>query len=80
MSQDYDIYLQDAVDAIDRIQEYVRGITREAFETDGMRFDAVIRILEVIGETVKQVPESVREEHPGVEWRKIAGLRDVLIQ
>ena len=79
MSRDYDIYLQDAVEAIDRIQEYVREITLEAFETDGMRFDAVIRNLEVIGEAVKQVPESVREEYPSVEWRKIGGLRDVLI-
>lgn len=57
----------------------MRGITREVFETDAMRFDAVIRNLEVIGEAVKQVPEFVREEYPSVEWRKIAGLRDVLI-
>lgn len=44
-----------------------------------MRIDAVIRNLEVIGEAVKQVPDSVREKHPSVEWRKIAGLRDILI-
>ena len=44
-----------------------------------MRFDAVIRNLEVIGEATKQVPESVQEWYPSVEWRKIAGLRDILI-
>ncbi len=43
------------------------------------RIDAVIRNLEVIGEAVKQVPDSVREKYPSVEWRKIAGLRDILI-
>lgn len=44
-----------------------------------MRIDAVIRNLEVIGEAVKQVPDSIREKYPSIEWRKIAGLRDILI-
>ncbi len=79
MSRDYDIYLEDILEAIDRIQEYMQGVNRAAFETDRMRFDAVIRNLEVIGEAVKQAPDSVREKHPSVEWRKIAGLRDILI-
>ena len=34
MSQDFDIYLKDILEAIDRIQEYVQDVTREAFETD----------------------------------------------
>lgn len=79
MSQDFDIYLEDILEAIDRIQEYVQDVTRETFEADRMRIDAVIRNLEVIGEAVKQVPDSIREQYPRVEWRKIAGLRDILI-
>ena len=79
MSRDYEIYLEDISGAIDRIQEYIQGITRTEFETDRMRFDAIIRNLEIIGEAVKQVPESLRDEYPSVEWRKIAGLRDLLI-
>ncbi|RKU15780.1 hypothetical protein C6501_06360 [Candidatus Poribacteria bacterium] len=79
MSQDFDIYFEDILEAIERIQEYVQDVTRETFETDRMRIDAVIRNLEVIGKTVKQVPGSVREKYPSVAWWKIAGLRDVLI-
>ena len=79
MSRDYDAYLEDIREAVDRIQEYVQGITRDAFVAERMRFDAVIRNLEVIGEAVKQVPDSVRQNYPDVEWRKIAGLRDILI-
>ena len=79
MSQDSNIYLEDILEAIHWIQEYMRGVTRENFGTDRMRFDAVIRNLEIIGEATKNVPDSVREKHPNVAWRKIAGLRDILI-
>ena len=41
--------------------------------------DAVVRNLEIIGEAVKQVPPGVRQQAPGIEWSKIAGLGDVLI-
>ncbi len=79
MSLDFDIYLEDILEAIDRIQEYIQDVTRGTFERDRMRIDAVVRNLEIIGEAVKQVPDSVREKYPSVEWRKIAGLRDILI-
>ena len=79
MSRDSDIYLEDILEAIERIQAYLQDVTREDFETDRMRIDAVIRNLEIIGEAVKQVPDSVREKYPSIAWRKIAGLRDILI-
>jgi uncharacterized protein with HEPN domain len=44
-----------------------------------MAQDAVIRNFEVIGEAVKRIPESLKEERPDIPWRRIAGLRDVLI-
>ena len=39
----------------------------------------MIRALEVIGEAARQPPPSVRDRRPGVPWRNIAGMRDVLI-
>ena len=40
---------------------------------------AVIRALEVIGEAVKNISTPLRERHPDIEWREIAGLRDKVI-
>ena len=44
-----------------------------------MEWDGVVRNLEIIGEAVKNIPEDVKRDNPDVEWRKIAGLRDILI-
>jgi len=38
-----------------------------------------LRRLEVIGEAVKNLPLDFREKYPNIDWKKIAGLRDVLI-
>ena len=54
MSRNYEIYLEDVLDAINRIQSYMQEITRTEFESDQMRFDAIIRNLEVIGEAVNR--------------------------
>lgn len=63
MSRTYNIYLLDIIKAITRIETYLQDTTLIEFENDEMRFDAVIRNLEVIGEAVKRVPESIRQRH-----------------
>ena len=51
----------------------------KAFCSDEVRYDAVIRNLEIIGEASKKIPEHIRSTYPKVEWRKVSGLRDILI-
>ena len=54
------------------------GLDFHAFVRNELVYDAVLRNLEVLGEAAKKVPDSVRARHPSVEWRAIAGLRDVV--
>lgn len=51
----------------------------DSFLRDETLKRAFVRSLEVMGEAVKQIPDSVRQKHTGVEWRAIAGMRDRLI-
>jgi uncharacterized protein with HEPN domain len=76
--KDERLYLIHILESLGKIEDYTRG-GRDAFMGSPLVQDAVIRNFEVIGEAVKQIPDSLKLEHPEVPWRRIAGLRDVLI-
>jgi len=78
MPRDFEVYLEDIRQAIGKIQSYTAGITRDMFDQDDRTVDAVIRNLQIIGEAAKAIPDSIRAGYPNVEWKKIAGLRDIL--
>ena len=78
MSRDYKQYLEDILEAIQKIDTYVKDVEFEQFADDSMRREAVFFNLQIIGEAVKHIPDALREAYPAVEWRKIAGLRDIM--
>ena len=78
MSRDSRLYLEDILEAATRIRSYVEGASRGTLDTDLRTRDAVLHNLEVIGEAVKKLPESLTERDPGVDWRGFARMRDVL--
>lgn len=79
MPRNFKVYLEDILEATAKIRQFTVGFTLEKFSADTKTFDAVIRNLEIIGEAIKKVPEDMRKKYPDVEWKKIAGLRDILI-
>ena len=77
MSRD-EIYLRHILGAIDRVEQYT-AVGKTSFLTTPHWQDATIRQLEVIGEATKHLSEETRSRRPEVPWRRIAGLRDILI-
>ncbi len=72
-------YLQDILDSIISIKEFLAGMDYDSFRKDKKTQYAVIRALEIIGEASKKVPKEIREIYPDIPWRSIAGMRDKLI-
>ena len=44
-----------------------------------MRYFAVSRLLEIIGEATKNLSNDFKSKYPNVPWKKMSGLRDVII-
>lgn len=79
MSRDYKLYLEDILDAAHKIEQYTKGLSFQQFSKDQMRVDAVLRNLEIIGEATKNLPVDLRTKYSATNWRKVAGLRDIVI-
>ncbi|HLT24522.1 MAG TPA: DUF86 domain-containing protein [Ignavibacteria bacterium] len=77
--REWKLYIKDIVECINKINDYIGKMSKEEFLNDDKTFDAVMRNLEIIGEAVKLIPSSVKEEYGSIEWKKIAGLRDIII-
>lgn len=79
MKRDYGDYLHDIVNSIDETVLFTDGLTFEEFAHDPKTINAVIRSLEVLGEAVKSLPDSIRSQASDIPWRRMAGMRDKLI-
>lgn len=78
MSRSLSLYLANILSSIEKIQNYTRSITYDELIEDGRTLDAVIHNFYIIGEATKQIPETIRIKYSQVEWKKIAGLRDII--
>ena len=67
------LYLEHIRDALRDIHAY-SGTGREAFFTERMRQDAILRKLKVIGQAVKNLSESTKSLQPHIPWKQIAGI------
>jgi uncharacterized protein with HEPN domain len=78
MKRSYREFLQDILDAITEIEFFINGISFEEFQLNREKILAVVKLLENIGEAVKNIPKEQRQLYPSIPWQSIAGMRNIL--
>jgi uncharacterized protein with HEPN domain len=61
------------------LSKMTQNTDKETFLNDETLRRSFVRSIEIIGEAVKQIPDSTRKQYPQIELRSIAGMRDRLI-
>jgi uncharacterized protein with HEPN domain len=73
------LYICHILEAIDYIEQFAEGHTRETIFEERMRYDAILRNLQTMAESSKRLPDSIKNSHAEVPWRDIAGFRNILV-
>ena len=72
-------YLRHILEECEFLMRNSSGLSFENFVNDPVLERAFVRSLEIIGEAVKKLPLYLKNQYPEIPWKKIAGMRDVLI-
>lgn len=78
-NRDVSAFLQDMLEAIQEIESFTAGVDFEAFQGNREKILAVVKLLEILGEAVKQIPDELRDQYPHIAWSAIAGMRNILV-
>lgn len=79
MKRDLRLFIEDVSESIRLIEKYIGDLSKGDFDKNQELKDSIVRRLEIIGEAVKNIPDDFKEKYPEVPWKKIVGLRDIII-
>jgi len=77
--RDWTLFLKDIHTHSKKIRTYTKDLSMQEFFKDSKTYDAVMRNIQIIGEAIKLLPADVRKQHTNVDWKKAAGLRDMVV-
>jgi len=73
------LLLEDIIDAISKIERYIKNLSYDDFLNDDKTNDAVIRNFEIIGEAANNLSDEICLKYPKINWRQVIGFRNRLV-
>jgi len=74
-----ELYLADALEAIDAVESYIKNISFETFKEDRKTYSATIREYIVIGEAIAHMIDELQDKIPSFPWRVIKDFRNLIV-
>ena len=71
-SKDPGQQLQDILDNIDAVRQFIGAMDFKTFAADQKTFYADTRALEIVSEASRRLPEDVKAAHSSIDWRAVA--------
>ncbi len=71
--------LADIRNAANNLAEFTNGITYDVFVDDKLRYYAVLKNIEIIGEAAYMLSADFKNAHPNIPWKSIINMRHVLV-
>jgi uncharacterized protein with HEPN domain len=65
--------------AIQAIEEYTNGFSKETWQNEPMRYDATLRQLEIVGEASNHLSNELIDSNPDIPWHSVAGFRNIVV-
>ena len=72
-------YLKDILEAVEKINRYIKDLDFENFLKNDLVFDGVVREFEIIGEATNNIGWEFKDKYPDIPWRDIVDMRNRLI-
>ncbi len=79
MEKDNSVFIKHILDSINAIEDFSKDISKDKLESSRLIQSAVVREIQIIGEAVKNISTSFKQEHSEIPWKEIMGTRDKMI-
>lgn len=64
---------------MESIERFVENLNYQEFNHDDKTASAVVQKLQIIGEAVKNIPRSIRNNYQSIPWKQMSGMRDIVV-
>ena len=71
--------LEDILEAANNVAEFIEGVDFQRFQKDKLRYFAVLKNIEIIGEAAYMLSLDYKDQHPEIPWNSIIRMRHVLV-
>jgi len=71
--------LEDILEAADYVSSFVSGLSYEGFVADKLRYFAILKNVEIIGEATYMISQALKDLHPDIPWDHVTKMRHVLV-